>query len=155
MTMTAQSLRKVDHSGLKTGQALTIGLLLIGFIFESWLFVAFVALAQFLGGFGLLFAPYRLIYQYVVKPTGFIKPHVIDDNPEPHRFSMFVGTVFNGAATIAIYSGFSTIGWTLVWTVIALASLNFFLNFCLGCWFYYQFNRYGLPGFNQAPIQEG
>jgi len=153
--MTVQSLRKVDHNGLKTGQALTIILLLLGFIFDSWIFIAFVALSQLLGGLDVSFAPFRLIYQMIVKPSGIVKPHVIDDNPEPHRFSMLVGTAFNGVATLALLSGFSTVGWVLVWIVIALASLNFFLNFCLGCWFYYQFNRYGLPGFNQAPIQEG
>lgn len=153
--MAIQSLRKVDHSGLKTGQALTIILLLIGFVIESWVFVAIVAIAQLLGGFGLPFAPYRLIYQHIVKPLGLIKPHVVDDNPEPHRFSMFVGTVFNGVATLALLSSASTIGWVLVWIVIVLANLNFWLNFCLGCWFYYQLNRYGIPGFSQAPIQEG
>ena len=151
--MKAQSLRKVDHSGLKTGQALTIILLLLGFIFNSWIFIAFVALSQLLGGLGLSFAPFRLIYQFIVKPSGLVKPNVIDDNPEPHHFSMLVGTAFNGTATLALLTGFSTVGWTLVWIVIALACLNFFLNFCLGCWFYYQFNRYGLPGFNQARIQ--
>ncbi len=151
--MTAQSLRKVDHNGLKTGQALTIILLLLGFILDSWIFVAFVAVAQLLGGFGLSFAPYRVIYQQIFKRLGLVKPHVIEDNPEPHRFAMLVGTVFNGTATLAILSGFAAIGWILVWIVIALASLNFFLNFCLGCWFYYQLNRFGLPGFNQAPIQ--
>jgi len=151
--MTAQSLRKVDHNGLKTGQALTIILLLLGFIFDSWIFVAFVALAQLLGGFGLSFAPYRVIYQQIFKRFGLVQPHVIDDNPEPHRFSMLIGTLVNSTATVALLSGFSTVGWVLVWIVVALASLNVFLNFCLGCWFYYQLNRFGLPGFNQAPIQ--
>ena len=153
--MTIQSLRKVDHNGLKTGQALTIALLIIGFVLDSWVFVAFVAIAQLLGGFGLPFAPYRLIYHYFVKPSGLIKPHIVDDNPEPHRFSMFVGTAFNGIASIALLLGAPAVGWALVWTVIVLANLNFWLNFCLGCWFYYQFNRYGIPGFDQTPIQEG
>jgi len=151
--MTAQSLRKVDHNGLKTGQALTILLLLLGFILDSWLFVGFVALAQLLGGLGLSFAPYRVIYQQIFKRFGLVKPHVIDDNPEPHRFSLLVGTLVNSTASVALLAGFSAVGWALVWIVIALASLNLFLNFCLGCWFYYQLNRYGLPGFSQAPIQ--
>ena len=152
--MTARSLRKVDHNGLKTGQALTILLLLIGFVLDSWILVAFVAVAQLLGTFGLPFAPYRLIYQNIVKPSGFIKPQVIDDNPEPHHFAMLVGAIFNGVATLALWASLPTIAWILVWIVIVLANLNFWLNFCLGCWMYYQLNRLGVPGFNHAPIQE-
>jgi len=153
--MSAQPLRKVDHTGLKTGMALTIVILLIGFVMDSWLLVAFVAIAQFMGSLGLKFAPYHLIYQHIVKPAGIAKPHVIDDNPEPHRFAMLVGALFNGTAVIALLLGVPTIAWILVWVVIALANLNFWLNFCLGCWMYYQFNRLGVPGFTHSPIQEG
>lgn len=152
--MASQSLRKVDHSGLKTGQALTIILLLAGFILDSPLLVGIVAIAQLLGGLGLAFAPYRLIYQYILKTSGIIKPHVIEDNPEPHQFSMLVGALFNGLSLLTLLAGAPTIAWILVWVVIALANLNFWLNFCLGCWMYYQFNRFGVPGFTHAPLQE-
>ena len=148
------SLQRVDHIGLKTGQAITILLLLAAFVLDSWVLVAIVAIAQLLGGLGLPYAPYRLIYQTVVRPSGIVKPNIIQDNPEPHRFAMLVGAIFNGAATIALLAGVSVLGWALVWIVIALANLNFWLNFCLGCWMYYQFNRLGIPGFSAAPIQE-
>ena len=46
--MAALTLRKVDHSGLKTGQASTIILLIVAFVLNSTLLVAFVALAQLL-----------------------------------------------------------------------------------------------------------
>ncbi len=150
----ADNLRKVDHTGLKTGQALTIILLILGFVLNSWVLVALVAIAQLLGGLGLSFAPYRLIYKTLVKPSGLVKPHVIDDNPEPHRFAMLVGALFNGTATFALLAGASALGWALVWIVIVLANLNFWLNFCLGCWVYYQLNRFGVPGFTHAPLQE-
>lgn len=150
-----QALPKVDQSGLKTGQALTIILLVLGFVLNSWILVAFVGIAQLLGGLGLSFAPFRLIYQHIVKPTGIIKPRIEADNPQPHRFSMLVGAVFNGTATIALIASASFLGWTLVWIVIALANLNFWLNFCLGCWMYYRFNRLGVPGFTVSPIEEG
>ncbi len=152
--MAVQSLRKVDHNGLRTGQALTIILLLAAFILDSPLLVGIVGIAQLLGGLGVSFAPYRLIYQNIVKPSGIVKPHVIEDNPEPHQFAMLVGAIFNGVAVIALFAGAPSIAWILVWVVIALANLNFWLNFCLGCWMYYQFNRFGVPGFTHAPIQE-
>ena len=150
-----QAIRKLDQTGLKTGQALTILLLVAGFILDSWLLVAFVALCQFLGALAVPFAPYRLIYQHLVKPTGIVKPRIETDNPEPHRFAMLIGAIFNGAATVALLTGVSLVGWVLVGIVVVLANVNFWLNFCVGCWVYYRLNRLGIPGFTAAPIQEG
>lgn len=151
--MTSETLLKVDQTGLKVGQAATIILLLAAFIINhplvSPLLVAFVALAQFLGALDAPFAPYRLLYQ-ALKGAGWLKPNVAPDNPEPHRFAMLVGALFNSAATLALLAGAAFVGWLLVWVVIALANLNFWLNFCLGCWMYYQFNRLGVPGFTRA-----
>jgi hypothetical protein len=146
--------RRVDQNGLKTGQTLTIGLLILGFIVNWWPLVAFVAIAQLLGGLGASVAPYRLIYKAIVLPLGIVKPHIIADNPEPHRFAMLVGAVFNGVASLALIGGVALLGWALVGIVVILANLNFWLNFCLGCWMYYRFNRLGVPGFTRAPIRE-
>jgi hypothetical protein len=152
MMTTTQTTPRIDQTGLKVGQALTIILLLLGFVLNSWMLVAVVAIAQFLGALDAPFAPYRLIYQNIVKPSSIVKSNVIADNPEPHRFAMLVGAVFNGVATIALLTGATTLAWALVWIVIALANLNFWLNFCVGCWMYYQFNRFGVPGFTRAPL---
>lgn len=146
--------QRVDQTGLKTGQALTIILLVLAFVLNAWPLVAFVALAQLMGAFALPYAPYRLIYQNIIKPSGFTKPNVIEDNPEPHRFAMLVGAIFNTAASLALLAGVPMVGWTLVAIVIALANLNFWLNFCLGCWMYYRLNRLGVPGFTQTPISD-
>ncbi len=150
--MAALTLRKVDHSGLKTGQAATIILLIVAFVLNSVVLVAFVGIAQLLGAMDVSFAPYRLLYQRVLKPAGLVKPHVISDNPEPHRFAMLVGAIFNGVATAALLANAPALGWVLVAIVVVLANLNFWLNFCAGCWMYYQFNRLGLPGFTQSPV---
>jgi len=147
-----EQLRKVDQTGLKVGQALTILLLIAAFIVDSWVLVAFVGLAQLAGALDLPFAPYRLAYQVVLKPSGLVKPNVITDNPEPHRFAMLVGALFNGVATLLLLIGTGAAGWVPVWIVIALANLNFWLNFCAGCWMYYQFNRLGVPGFVVEPL---
>ena len=150
--MAALTLRKVDHSGLKTGQATTILLLIVAFVLNSVLLVAFVALAQLMGALDVPFAPYRLLYQRVLKPSGWVKPQVISDNPEPHRFAMLVGAVFNGVATLALLANAPALAWVLVAIVVVLANLNFWLNFCAGCWMYYQLNRLGVPGFTQTPL---
>jgi hypothetical protein len=148
----ASALRKVDHSGLRTGQTITIISLLLGFVLNSWVLVAFVAVAQFLAAVDAPFAPYRLIYQRIVKPSGLVKPVVIDDNPEPHRFAQLIGSIFNGTATLLLLADVPTVSWVLVWIVTALANLNLWLNICLGCMMYYQLNRLHVPGFTQAPL---
>ncbi len=153
--MAQATLRKVDQNGLKTGQAATIILLILAFVLNSPLLVAIVALAQLLGALDVPFAPYRLLYQNVLKASGLVKPHVISDNPEPHRFAMLVGAVFNGAATLALLAGAPVLGWVLVGIVVVLANLNFWLNFCAGCWMYYQFNRLGVPGFTVKKVVSG
>jgi len=151
--MTASGARKVDQTGLKVGQALTIILLILAFILNSAVLVLFVAIAQFLGALAAPFAPYRLVYQNVLKPSGLLKPNLVIDNPEPHRFAFLVGALFNGAAFIALVSGATVLAWVLVGIVVVLANLNFWLNFCMGCWMYYQLNRLGLPGFTVTPVQ--
>lgn len=144
--------RKVDENGLKTGQALTIMLLIVAFILNSPLLVAVVALAQFAGALALPFAPYKVFYEQVVLSSGLVKPNIQADNPEPHRFAMLVGAIFNGTATLALVAGVPAIAWVLVAIVVALANLNFWLNFCAGCWMYYQLHRFGIPGFTEAPL---
>lgn len=145
--------RTLDQTGLKTGQALTILLLLAAFILNSPLLVVVVAACQLLGALDVSFAPYRLFYQSVIRPAGLAKPNPQLDNPEPHRFAMLVGAIFNGVGAALIFAGVPVIGWVLVWIVIALANLNFWLNFCAGCWMYYQFHRLGVPGFTAAPLK--
>jgi hypothetical protein len=152
--MATETLRSVDQNGLKVGQALTILLLIVAYILNNVWLVAFVALAQLLGALDASFAPYRLAYRYLVKPTGLVNPNPVKDNPEPHRFSMLVGAIFNGAATLALFFNASWIGWGLVGIVIVLANLNFWLNFCAGCWMYYQFHKLGIPGFVHAPLNK-
>jgi hypothetical protein len=150
--MSAEPIRKIDQSAMKTAQAGTIILLILAFVLDSWPLVAFVAIAQLLGGLGLPFAPYKLFYQQILKPSGLIKARIEVDNPEPHRFALLLGALFNSLATLALLSGANVIGWLLPAIVVVLANLNFWLNFCLGCLIYYQLNRLGVPGFDRSPI---
>jgi hypothetical protein len=144
------TVRTVDQTGLKTGQALTILFLLLAFVLNSWIPVLFVGLSQLAGALNLPSAPFKVFYEKVIKANNLVKPNPQPDNPEPHRFSLFVGAAFNLVATLALIAEAATLGWVLVGIVVALANLNFWVNFCLGCWMYYQFNRLGVPGFSQS-----
>ena len=146
------NLRQVDHSAIRVTQAFTIGLLLLAFILNSWWLAAFVALANLIGALNPNFSLFRQIYLRGLKPGGIVKPRVIEDNPEPHRFSQLLGALFVGLGLLAMSLGVPALGWGLVWLVIGLASLSLFLNFCAGCFMYYQLNRLGVPGFKVGPI---
>lgn len=143
-------LQKVDHSALRTNQAFIIGLNLLGFIFNLPLLVLFVAVVMMIGsltkrpGFGF-------IYKLVLKPMGWVKPDVIEDNPEPHRFAQSFGSGVLFAGVLSLYAGLGILGWGLVWLVIALAALNLFGGFCVGCAMYYWLNRMNMPGFDKSP----
>lgn len=143
---------RVDQTGLRVGMVATIVLLLVGFVLGAWPLVLFVAVAQLLGAFDSPYAPYKLFYHHVLKPRGIVTPNIITDNPEPHRFAMLVGAVFNFSATLALVTGAAGLGWILVWVVIALANLNFWANFCLGCYVYYQLGKLGVRGFTRQPL---
>ena len=151
--MSNTTLRKVDHSALRTNQAFIIALLLAAFLFNLWPLVAFVSAVMITGTIFPEAGLFKRIYRHLLKPAGIIRPDVITDNPEPHLFAQGLGGVFTLASTLALLAGAGTLGWSLTWLVIVLASLNLFLGFCAGCFVYYQLNRLGIPGFKAAPVR--
>ena len=145
--------RKVDQNALRTHQAILIVVLLAAFILDLLPLVVFAAVVMVVGA---LYPPGRLfvrIYQHILKPAGIIKPQVIEDNPEPHRFSMALGGIFLTISTLALLADVTTLGWAFLFIVVVLAAINLFLGFCVGCFVYYQLNKLGVPGFEYAPIQ--
>jgi molybdopterin converting factor small subunit len=145
-------LQKVDHSALRTNQAFIIGLSLAAFILDSPWLVGLVGLAMLIGT--LVKKPaFGFIYLSWLKPSGILKPDVIADNPEPHRFAQGFGAVVELAGFALLAAGATIAGWALVWVVIFLAALNLFFGFCAGCAVYYWLNRLKVPGFvKSAPV---
>lgn len=147
--------RKVDQSTLKVNQAFIIALLALAFVLNSVWLVVFVAAVMLVGTAVPSLSLFKRVYQHVLRPTGLVKPNVIIDNPEPHRFAQGFGGVVLLGALAALFAGAATTGWALVGLVIVLAALNLFLGFCAGCFVYYQLNRLGVPGFARGPIKQG
>jgi len=143
-------LSKVDHSALRTNQAMIIGLSLLGYIFDVPVLAGFVGIVMAVGtlikrpGFGA-------VYSKLLRPLGLVRPDILEDNPEPHRFAQGFGSVVILTGTIALMLGSDILGWLLVWFVIALAALNLFAGFCVGCAMYYWLNRMSVPGFVKSP----
>lgn len=154
MTENLDASRRVDHSALRTNQAFIIALLLIAFIVDLWGLVAFVGLVMLLGTTVPRLSLFKQIYLRLLRPSGLVKPDVVADNPEPHRFAQGFGGAVLTVAVLGLLLGQAALGWALVWLVIVLAGLNLFLGFCAGCFLYYQLNRLDVPGFDRSPISQ-
>jgi hypothetical protein len=137
----------VDHSALKTNQASIILLLAAGFVLESALLVALVAAVMIVGTALPRAGLFKLLYEKVLKPVGLMKPDVREESPRPHIFAQGLGGTVLVLALVALFLGAPLVGWVLVWLVVALAALNLFVGFCLGCFVYYQLGKRGVPGF--------
>ncbi|MFO7661383.1 MAG: DUF4395 domain-containing protein [Chloroflexota bacterium] len=146
--------RKVDQSTLRVNQAFIIALLVLAFILNSVGLVVLVAAVMLAGTAVPSLSLFKRVYQHVLRPAGIVKPNVIIDNPEPHRFAQGFGGVVLLGAILALAAGQFVLGWGLVGLVIVLAALNLFLGFCAGCFVYYQMNKLGIPGFTRSPIEQ-
>lgn len=145
--------RKVDQSALKVNQAFIITLLILAFVLNSWALVAFVGLVMLLGTAVPPLSLFKQIYSQILRPSGLIRPDVVPDNPEPHRFAQGLGGVFVALSVVALLAQITAVGWALAWLVVTLAALNLFLGFCAGCFVYYQLNRLNVPGFEHSPLR--
>jgi hypothetical protein len=148
--MDMENLKPVDHTALGANQAVIILLIVLAYIFNLPVLVGVVALFMLVGtalsrpGFGW-------IYTLFLRPAGLLKPVVLQDNPEPHRFAQGFGGLVVFAGLLFLSFGMPGTGWILSWLVAALAALNLFAGFCAGCAIYYWLNRLHLPGFVKSP----
>ena len=143
----------VDHSAIRTNQALSVGLSVIAFILNLPWLVLLVALVMAVGT-ALKLPGFVFVYRWLIKPLNLMKPYLLEDNPEPHRFAQGFGAVVLAIGAIALFAEASIVGWGLVWLVILLAALNLFVGFCAGCAMYYWLGRLQVPGFVQSPPED-
>ena len=146
----APTLTKVDHSALRVNQAVIILGLLVAFVLGvPWVVVgvgAVMILGTVIGRPGFFF-----LYTPVLRPLKIVRPDVVADNPEPHRFAQGFGGMVAAGSAVALLLGVTAAGWALAWLVIALAALNLFVGFCVGCAVYYWLRRLDMPGFAKNP----
>jgi hypothetical protein len=145
-----EPLKNIDHSAMTVNQVIIILLNIVAFVLNIPWLAALVAAVMLIGTF-IGVPGFGFFYRYVLKPANLVKPHVLRDNPEPHRFAQGLGGAFMLAGSLALFAGLSVLGWSLVWIVVALAALNAFGGFCVGCFIYYWLTRYGVSGFSKNP----
>ncbi len=78
-----------------------------------------------------------------------IKPHIIQDDPVPHRFASFIGGILTLVGAIFLWMNYPIVGWIIILIVFTLQNLNFWVNFCMMYYMYYLMNRIGVPGFKE------
>ncbi len=138
--------RYVDHSAIKTGQLLAIATLVGAYLFNRWEPVAALAVVFLITSLFFEWGPFTLLYRLLLKPLFLVETDLRVDNTQPHRFGQAVGAVSAALAAAALYFGYSSLGWGLVWVLIVLTVVSF-MGWCIGCFIYYQMNRLGLSGF--------
>lgn len=136
----------VDHSAIKTGQLLSIAMLITALILDRWELVGILAVIFLITALINPMGPFVLVYRLLLKPIGVVKPDMRIDNLQPHLFGQAVGAASAAIAAFALYAGYAYAGWILVFVLIGLTAISF-KGWCIGCFLYYQLNRMGLRGF--------
>ena len=142
----SQAVKPFDRSAVRVNQALIIAFLVLGFILNQPLLVAFVAVVMAIGTAFPAAALFQRIYRDLLRPAKLIRPDVHNEDPAPHRFAQGMGAGVLIVSLIAFLAGSTGLGWALGILVIVLAGINLFFGFCAGCFVYFQLQRLGVIG---------
>jgi hypothetical protein len=126
---------EIDPRGPRFGAVITVVVLAVVLITGSaWLLAAQVVVFAVGALAGLRYAPYGIVYRYLVRPR--LGPPAHTEAEAPPRFSQGMGMVI-AAAGVLCYALGGTVG-GIVFTALALvaAFLNAAFDLCLGCQVY-------------------
>ncbi len=141
---TEVSLPRIDSHLNKFSQAGVVVMTGLAFVLDQPWLVILAALVLTISALIPAFGPLRLLYRFVVLPLHLWSPHLVEDDPAPHRFAQGVGATFLIASCLAFFLQASVVGWVLDLIVFVLASINLTVGFCAGCFVYYHLGRMGL-----------
>ena len=143
----ASSPLRVDRNTLRVNQAFIVGFTVLAFVvgdeFGRW-FVLGTGLVMLLGTLEERLALFKQVHRRILKPSGILGLDVKIEDPMPHQFAQAMGSVFLLAAFAALAGGAVGLSWVLTFMVAALALLNLTVQFCAGCFVYFQLDRRGL-----------
>ena len=88
---------------------------------------------------GLRYAPYGLVYRYLVRPR--LGPPSRTEAEAPPRFAQGVGMVIAGIGAIGFAAGATVVGMVFAALALAAAFLNAAFDLCLGCHMYLLIQR--------------
>jgi hypothetical protein len=140
----------VDPRGPRFSAWITAVVLAVVLATEWWPLLAIQAVIFAIGAFvGLKYAPYSLIYKYLVAPR---LPNAVErEDAGPLRFAQGVGFAFALVGTVAFALGGTTAGLIATAFALAAAFLNAAFGFCLGCETYLLLRRLTPSASRQSP----
>ena len=131
---------KIDPRGQRFSAALSAIVLAIVLITGSWWLLAAQAVVFAIGAIiGLRYAPYGLIYRWLVRPR--LGPPSELEAEGPPRFAQGVGLVVSLIGVGGYASGLTPLGTVGAALALAAAFLNAAFGFCLGCEMYVLIRR--------------
>jgi len=135
---------EIDPRGPRFGALITTAVLIVVLITSSAWLLAAQAVVFAIGAFlSLKYAPYGLIYRYLVRPR--LGPPKELEAQAPPRFAQGVGLVFAAAGVIGYASGATGLGVVATAMALIAAFLNGAFGICLGCEMYLLIRRI-MPG---------
>jgi uncharacterized protein DUF4395 len=131
---------QVDPRGQRLAAGITTVVLVVVLATGSWQLLAVQAGVFALGAAaGLRYAPYGLIYTWLVRPR-LGPPRELEDQAPP-RFAQAVGLGFAVAGVVGYALGIEWLGIGATAGALAAAFLNAAFGFCLGCEMYLLIRR--------------
>ena len=130
----------VDPRGQRFNAALSAIVLVIVLITSSAWLLGFQAVVFGIGAvFGLRYAPYGIVYRYLVRPR--LGPPARTEPEAPPRFSQGVGLVVSLIGVVGYATGLTALGMAGAALALAAAFLNAAFGYCLGCEMYVLIRR--------------
>ena len=131
----------VDPRGPRFAAWVTTAVLAVVLVTGWWPVLAAQAVVFAIGGFiGLRYAPYSLVYRYLVAPR--LGPTDEREDAAPLRFAQGVGFGFAALGVLGYATGATWLGITATAFALAAAFLNAAFAFCLGCEAYLLLQRF-------------
>lgn len=129
--------RMVDSNGVRGGAAVSVVVLLGGFVLGWRGVVPAIGVALAIGSlFGLRYSPLGATYRFIKKTFRLDIPVEPEEEPPP-RFAQTLGFTFLTAASLGFWVLESnTLGWTLGLMVAGLQTLLAVSGICVGCEMY-------------------
>ena len=131
----------IDSRGPRFGAAITTVVVAVVLVMSGvshavagWLLLAQTLVFAVGAVAGLRYAPYGLIFRYLVRPR--LGPPSKTEPEAPPRFSQAVGLVFTAIGAVGFAAGLPVLGVVFAAFALAAAFLNSAFDFCLGCHMY-------------------
>jgi len=130
----------IDARGPRVGAAITtVVLAIVAITGSGWLLFAQTLVFAIGALAGLRYAPYGLVYRYLVQPR--LRPPARLEAETPPRFAQGVGMVIAGIGAISFALGAPVTGMVFAALALAAAFLNSVFDLCLGCQMYLLIQR--------------